>query len=232
MQINVDYLLSILYMVPVFLISISIHEYSHALVSYKMGDPTAKNMGRLTLNPLRHIDWLGALMFMIFRIGWAKPVQVNPMYYKNRRRGIVLTSLAGPLSNILLALIVAFPLVYIAAQFEIVGNYLFDLDFVRFKEVNITVALFNFLKIMYSANLMLAVFNLLPISPLDGSRILSAVIPVRHYYKYARYENYIAIIFLISIFVFPSLIGTIMQPLLWLFKSIIKFIVTGLVPFI
>ena len=190
-----------IYIAIVILISLSFHECAHAFVSYKLGDPTAKNMGRLTLNPLKHLDILGSIMMVVTLIsgagfGWAKPVPINPVYYKNRKAGTMLTSVAGPLSNLLLALLSAFPLLYLYA---INGTGLQTLDALDYR-----VILFNLLLMFFSANVNLAIFNLLPIPPLDGSKILSGILPSRQYYKFMEYENYIGIAFLLIIFIFPN----------------------------
>ncbi|MDD4493001.1 MAG: site-2 protease family protein [Eubacteriales bacterium] len=224
-RLNTDFLIASLYLIPVFLFSISFHEFSHALMSYRMGDPTAKNQGRLTLNPFKHIDLLGAIMFLVMRIGWAKPVPINTMYYKNRKRGIFLTSLAGPMSNFFIALMFAFLMVFTGKKLGLNPANLISIDFSLFRGSELPVILHNLSKLFYSANLMLAAFNLLPISPLDGSRILSVLIPSRHYYKIMKYDNYIMIAFLIIIFLFPQVISAIISPLLWLFRTIIAFIV-------
>lgn len=181
-----------IYLAIVFLVSISFHEFAHAFISYRLGDPTAKNAGRLTLNPLKHIDILGAIMIFIAHIGWAKPVPINPMYYKDRKKGTILVSVAGPLSNIVLAFIFTFPLVYIGKKFGV--NTLNQYDF--------KVMMFNLCRWFFILNINLAIFNLIPVPPLDGSKILSGILPSNQYFKIMQYENYILIGFMIIIFVF------------------------------
>ena len=154
------------------LICLMVHECSHGLVSWWLGDPTAKRAGRLSFNPLRHIDWAGALCMLLFRFGWAKPVPINPNYYKNFRLGTVLVSIAGPLSNILLALLVL--LVYGVVQV-----------FVPVPELAET-----FVWTLVIMNLGLAVFNCLPIPPLDGSKVVLALLPEKAYRAVLRYEQY------------------------------------------
>ena len=157
------------------LLSLSFHEFSHGYVAFKLGDPTAKQAGRLTLNPLAHIDPLGTLCMLIFRFGWAKPVPVNVMYFKDRKKGMAITAAAGPISNLLLAFLclLLFVPVLVYAGWTAVGSYAA-----------------NFLYIMVMINVGLAVFNLLPISPLDGSKILYAVLPNKIYFSIMRYERY------------------------------------------
>ncbi|MFO7942317.1 MAG: site-2 protease family protein [Bacillota bacterium] len=134
----------------------TIHEVSHGYVAYRLGDPTAKAAGRLTLNPLAHLDPIGTLMLVIFRFGWAKPVPINPLYFRDRRRGVLLTSLAGPASNFLGAVLAA----YLMLQFSL-------------GLPTLTAILYYFL--MY--NLWLGLFNLIPVPPLDGSNILRSLAP-------------------------------------------------------
>jgi len=142
-----------------------IHEYAHARMAYKLGDDTAKQMGRLTLNPLAHIDWIGAGLILLFGFGWAKPVPVNPYRFDNqskRKQGMALTALAGPLSNLAVALISVFILRIVACFYMPYG----------------AAVLVNFaLTWLFTINITLAVFNLIPIHPLDGSRILGGILP-------------------------------------------------------
>jgi Zn-dependent protease len=209
----------IIYLIPVVLISLSFHEFSHAYVSYKLGDPTAKNLGRLTLNPLKHLDILGTIMILLSRFGWAKPVPINPLYYKDRRKGVMLVSLAGPLSNILLAFIFSFPMLYIQGMYGVP----------KIISPNVAAIIYNFSSIFYIININLAVFNILPIPPLDGSKILAGLIPSSRYYRIMQYENYIAIIFLVLIFAFPRVLYTIMSPFIWIIDTAIKSITVPII---
>ncbi len=154
------------------IISLTIHEVSHGLASLALGDDTAKRMGRLTLNPLKHLDPIGAILLFFFHFGWAKPVPINPNYYKNYRLGTVITGIAGPFSNIIMAFIsaVVYMLIsYIGAE---------------------RVFVYEFLQVFMILNIGLAVFNLIPISPLDGSKILFAFLPERIYRRLLRYERF------------------------------------------
>ncbi|NLJ81039.1 MAG: site-2 protease family protein [Firmicutes bacterium] len=161
--------------IPAILLAISFHELGHAYVAYKMGDPTPKYQGRLTLNPLAHLDPVGAIMLLIFKIGWAKPVVINPHYFKNRRQGILLVSLAGPLANVILAWVF----------YNILGFLPHLMP--SFALAN-TVSLFLILNVQL--NLGLAAFNLLPVPPLDGSKILSSLLPTRLEYQYSQWARY------------------------------------------
>ncbi|RLB41557.1 MAG: site-2 protease family protein [Deltaproteobacteria bacterium] len=144
--------------IPVLLFAITIHEYAHGKAAYSLGDPTAKNAGRLSYNPLAHIDPLGAICLFLFNFGWAKPVPVNPAYFQNRRQGIILMALSGPLANLSAA--------FVAGLF---ARY-FLLSWQVYREV------LTYLLLM---NIGLGLFNLIPIPPLDGSHILENLLPPR-----------------------------------------------------
>lgn len=168
----------------VVLIAIPFHEAAHALVSHWLGDDTALRAGRLSLNPLRHFDPLGALCMLIGGVGWAKPVGVNPRNYKNPKVGMAVSAAAGPASNLLLAWIsmVLYKCAFYSGLAQTVP------------------AFFLFFYYMVSMNLSLAVFNLLPIPPFDGSRIVLLFLPPRLYFKAMRYERYIMLGVLFLVF--------------------------------
>lgn len=177
-QLRFDSLFDTLLVVAASLLCITIHETSHGLVAYWLGDPTAKRAGRLTLNPIKHVDPFGLLMMAILKFGWAKPVPVDMRRFKNPRGGMALTALAGPFSNILLALVAlllrsTLYFFLIQNQTSAVLTYLVD---------------FFWYVALISAGL--AIFNLIPISPLDGSKILFAFLPDRAYAWLMHYERY------------------------------------------
>ncbi len=177
----------------VVLTALPVHEFAHAFVAYKLGDNTAKYQGRLNLNPLSHLDPIGSVATVLFGFGWAKPVPVNPYMFKNRKLGMALVSLAGPLSNVLLALIIM-AVLKILAVLGVINN---------------SSAFLQVLLIMISVNLNLAVFNLIPIPPLDGSRVATLFLDERKYFRIMQYERYIflALIVLMSTSVFDSVMG-------------------------
>jgi len=166
-------IMELILVIPVLLLSLSIHEYSHGYVSYLLGDPTPKINGRLTLNPIKHLDLMGSLVLLITRrIGWAKPVPINPRYYKNPKKGLMLVGIAGPGSNLIMAIFFAliFRVVIFfsnASSIGSIGVQVSDLQYV----------LLRFLLLAVIVNLSLGFFNLLPIPPLDGSNILRGILP-------------------------------------------------------
>ncbi|MCR2042642.1 site-2 protease family protein [Anaerosalibacter massiliensis] len=176
---------------PGLFIAIIFHELAHGYTAYKLGDPTAKEAGRLTLNPLKHIDIVGFLFMLVFKFGWAKPVPINPSYFKKRKRDTILVSLAGPLTNFVIAIISAFII-----STNIIKNSIF----------------IDILIITLWYNIMLGVFNLLPFPPLDGSKVVASILPVKWEYKFYKYERYL---YLILVFlVISNTIDKILGPLI------------------
>ena len=168
-------LLSMVTRLAAVLLCLTVHESCHGLAAYALGDPTARREHRLSLNPLRHIDWFGLLMMFVAGFGWAKPVPVNPNYFKKPKQGMALTALAGPVSNFLLAL-----LTLLAARIFC--------DVAAYSEANQRIL--DFLLMVALLSIGLGLFNLLPIPPLDGSTGLFAVLPDRAYNQLMRYERY------------------------------------------
>lgn len=177
-------------LVPV-LLAVTFHELAHGWVAYKLGDPTAKDAGRLTLNPIKHLDLFGTIVFFVTRmIGWAKPVPVNPYNFKNPKTGMAWVAVAGPAMNILLAI-----------GFTILLKVLVSIPLSRASSL---VAILMPLALMFKAgiiiNVGLAIFNIIPIPPLDGSKILEGLLPMEAAIKYARLERYGVILLVILIF--------------------------------
>ncbi len=200
-------ILSILYALPAIFFCLSIHEFSHGYVAYKLGDPTARNLGRLTLNPTKHIDPFGLFALIFVRFGWAKPVPVNTRHFKKPRRDMALTALAGPVSNILSAFVFGFVYIFISKMyFEAVFSNP-DMSEKTFAVWGAIVSIFsNFFYI----NISLAIFNLIPIPPLDGSRILDTVLPQKAFLIYHKYEQYISIA-LVAILIFTDVLTPVLS---------------------
>ncbi len=158
------------------ILCLTVHEYCHGLVAYKLGDPTAKDAGRLTLNPIAHIDPVGFICMILFRFGWARPVPVNVRYFRQPRRDMALVAAAGPASNLVFGFVSVFAY-YLTALYA-PGTAFFS-------------ALATFLATLAVLNVSLAVFNLLPAPPLDGSRIAGLFLPANWYWQIMRYEQYI-----------------------------------------
>ena len=188
-----EFIISMLLRLPIIFLSLSVHEVAHGYAAYKLGDPTARNLGRLSLNPIKHLDPIGFICMLLCGFGWAKPVPINTRYFKKPKRDMAITGAAGPISNLLLAFIFAL----LARVAEIV---FFTLPATSSLTVNVYVLLILFLQIGVSINITLAVFNLLPVPPLDGSRIFLGFLPTDTYFKIMRYERYISLGIMIALF--------------------------------
>ena len=164
------------------LITLTVHEYAHAFAAYKLGDPTAKNLGRLTLNPIKHLDPFGALCMLVFHFGWAKPVPINPRNFRNPRRGFAISALAGPAINIVISFFSAF--IYL-----LLFSILSKVSFATKLGLSFAENIILFFYILHIVNLGIAIFNLIPIPPLDGSRILGLILPPKHYFAIMRHER-------------------------------------------
>ena len=184
------------------LLCITFHELSHGFVAWRLGDPTAKNAGRLTLNPIKHLDLVGLVMLLVVKVGWAKPVPVDMRYFKHPKRGMALTALAGPVSNFILA--------FLAVA---VSSLIY-----RFAPLNHA----SLLGLCFCANMALlsvglGLFNLIPISPLDGSKVLFSLLPNRAYYAILRYERYVMIVLVVL-----TLLGVFQRPLSFLMIHVLQ----------
>ena len=166
----------ILLRVAAVFLCLTIHETCHGLAAYALGDPTAKRAHRLSLNPLRHIDWLGLLMMVVAGFGWAKPVPVNPNYFKKPKQGMAVTALAGPVSNLLLAILLLLIARGVYIRAALTGSF--------------SATWFAFLLDTASLSVGLGLFNLVPIPPLDGSKVLAVLLPDRAYDWLMHYERF------------------------------------------
>lgn len=205
-----DAMVSTLVLAVAALLCLTVHELCHGLVAWRLGDPTAKNAGRLTLNPIRHIDPLGLLLMVTAGVGWAKPVPVDPRYFKKPKAGMALTALAGPASNFLLAWLflllaggvhrlMVYVLVWVAPYWVI----------------EVEAQLFGFLVNAAVLSVGLGIFNLFPIPPLDGSKVLFAVLPDQVYNTVLRYERYSMLVVLAAVW-----LGVLDKPLTFLVSHI------------
>jgi len=185
-----DRWLNLVILIPVLLLSMMFHELAHGWIAYRLGDPTAKARGRLSLNPIKHLDPLGTAMFVItylfsgFVFGWAKPIPVSPYYFKNRQRGMAIVGAAGPITNFILAIIFALILNWIAPASD---SWWFTILF-----------------LLFQINVVLGLFNLIPIPPLDGSRVLGAFLPRRAYEKWVAVDRYGMLIVIAVIILFQG----------------------------
>lgn len=188
LQGRVDFTDAVIYILSalvVIFLTLPFHEFAHAFVADKLGDKTARYQRRLTISPFAHIDYFGALAIILFGFGWAKPVPVNPRYFKNAKRGMAITAAAGPVMNIILAFIACFLLYAVISIFG--GNA-------------VTVYVSMFLSYYVSINIGLAVFNIIPIPPLDGWKVLGSLLPDRIYWRVMQYERYISFALILIVY--------------------------------
>ena len=210
-----SYILSIIQSLIPALVCITLHELSHGYTAYLLGDDTAKSRGRLTLNPIKHMDVMGLLMMLVFHVGWAKPVPVNMYRFKNPKKGMALTALAGPACNFLLA-----------------GVFLFLYGLLFYPLHTGGAVAETILQLIYTTaylSLSLAVFNLIPIPPLDGSKVLFSLIPDESYFKLMRYERYGMILLLVLVST-KVLGGPLSTATSWLFDKLFVLARLGLWP--
>lgn len=182
-----DYIIQkIIYVAPAVLIALSLHEFAHGWASYMLGDPTPKAQGRISLNPLHHLDLVGTLLLFFVGFGWAKPVQVDSRYYENPKSDMVKVALAGPIMNFIVAFIAIF-------IFEILYKLNIGINL-------LTGYILLLLQYIAIINIGLGIFNLIPIPPLDGSKVLMAVLPPQSYFSYMKYEQFGMIILIMFIY--------------------------------
>ncbi len=200
-------LVSLLLSLPVILFALSFHEAAHGYIAYKMGDPTARNLGRLTLNPLKHLDPFGAVAMLVFGYGWAKPVPINTRNFDNPRIGMALTGIAGPVSNLILGVISS--LLYVANNVIYNTVIMSKIEAGQISEIQssiengtgvlgILMIVSTFFYISSILNFGLMAFNLIPVPPFDGSRFFYIFLPSKWYFKVMKYEQTIMIVILVA----------------------------------
>jgi len=210
-NINLQYILVNL---PIIILSLTLHEIAHGFAAYRLGDVTAKKDGRLSLNPLRHIDPIGLIVLLTLHFGWAKPVMINPNNLKNPKKDMAIISLAGPLTNFILSIVFFIPM------------YIFYIN-----SANIPGYVEQLIQTGYIINVSLAIFNFLPIPPLDGSKILGSLLPDRVYYKTVMYDPRIGMGILL-ILSFTKVLSKIINPMIdsvGYFYIFIATLITGLI---
>lgn len=191
---------SLPYVAVALLAAVTIHEFAHAYVADRLGDPTPRSQGRLTLNPLAHLDPLGTLMILLLGFGWAKPVQITPTYFSNWRRDSVIVAVAGPLANVTLLFVLGVP---------------FKVGLLTPGGEASALPLTALLLVTMRINAMLAVFNLIPVPPLDGSKILMGLLPPEQAVAYARLQPYTMLILILLVFT-SGIQSVLLGPMQWL----------------
>lgn len=196
----------LMFLIPAILIALTVHEFAHARVAELMGDSTARAAGRVSLNPAKHLDVTGSLLFLLVGFGWGKPVPINGHHFNNPRQGMFLVSLAGPGSNMLVALVlsVGLRLAGPALESSAAGSYVLGV-------------------MIYAViiNIILAIFNLLPIPPLDGSKILASLMPEAWLPAYLSFERYGTLLLFLAIVFFSSAVSRVMSPISGFFMKLL-----------
>jgi len=187
---------NLIFLLPSLLLAITVHELAHAWVSHRLGDPTPRYNERITLNPLAHVDPLGMITLLLFGFGWGKAVEIDPSYYRNQRQGVLLVSVAGPVSNIAMAFVLMLGFVVLLTLNPVLeGSFVMQL-----------------LQTAFSLNIVLAVFNMLPVPPLDGSKVLASLLPRKYAYRFQSIAQQWGFFVLIGLMA-TGLIGSILRPL-------------------
>ena len=199
-----NFITELILLAPPLLLALTFHEFAHGYVAYQLGDPTAKNLGRLTLNPIKHLDPIGTIAFFFIKFGWAKPVPVNPQYFKDPKRDMLWVALAGPATNFVLAIVSA-------ALAKGLWFFASQLPYSTMAEA-ILVPLNGMLIASVWINLVLCIFNFLPIPPLDGSRILMGLLPNRMAISYMKFEKY-GFIFVL-VLAFSGVLSKVIMPVI------------------
>lgn len=212
-----SFVISFLLSLPIALLALSLHETAHGFAAWRLGDPTARAFGRLTLNPIKHLNPLGTLCMILTGFGWANPVPINTRYFKKPRRDIAITALAGPVSNLLLAVIFLLLLRFVGYDL-LIYKVVLNAETTEFWR-NVAIYLYNFFYLGVAMNVSLALFNLFPVPPLDGSRILFSLLPPKVYFKIMPYERQITTALLVLLLIstyfgwFSALVDLILKGL-------------------
>ncbi len=209
-------------LLPVIMFSLALHETAHGYVAYKCGDPTAYNLGRLTLNPIKHLDPIGFLCMLLFGYGWAKPVPINTRNFRNPKRGMAWSAVAGPASNLLLGIIssILFAVFYVLLlRVEIAGGSAFLVNACYYAAV-----LFQLSAIL---NFVFMTFNMIPVPPFDGSRFALAFLPPRAYFGIMKYERQIMFGLLIALLVIDQFFS--FSPFSWVANKLLTWIANPLI---
>ena len=199
-----NFISELIILAPPLLLALTFHEFAHGYVAYQLGDPTAKSLGRLTLNPIKHLDPIGTIAFFFIKFGWAKPVPVNPQYFKDPKRDMLWVALAGPATNFVLAIVSA-------ALAKGLWFFASQLPYSTMAEA-ILVPLNSMIIASVWINLVLCIFNFLPIPPLDGSRILTGLLPNRMAISYMKFERYGFV--LVLVLAFTGVLSKVIMPLI------------------
>ena len=223
-------IIQLLLSIPVVLMALSCHEAAHAYAAYKMGDRTAFNLGRMTINPAKHLDLMGTIFMIAFGFGWAKPVPINPRNFDNPKKGMAITGIAGPIANFILGVIGT--ILCVATAFA--QNKLITAGKIAELGVNIFYVAYIFFYLFAMYNFVFMVFNLIPVPPFDGSRFVTAFLPPKLYFKLMQYERYTFIIILaislimsrvfgiyLSSFIAEKIMHLVAFPFDWLFSLFI-----------
>lgn len=196
-------IIQLLLSVPIVLFALSCHEAAHAYAAYKMGDRTAFNLGRVTINPSKHLDLVGTICMLVFGFGWAKPVPINARNFENPKKGMAISGIAGPLANFILGIISTFlSALTVFLEYKLMTN-MQPTEFV----LNVFSITYTFFYLSAMYNFIFMVFNLIPVPPFDGSRFITAILPSKWYFKLMQYEKYTFIIVMVVNLVLSRVFG-------------------------